>query len=573
MPPQGSPFELDLLIRLLDNAFDQLISGTGNKDTARRSNFLSKAVAAFVLVQEAGATPEAAAAASIDGGNDHGIDSVFVAADGTLWLLQSKFIASGVGEPDLGDVSKFKDGVVDLLAAQYARFNNALNARRPEIEAALSDENRRVKVILAHTGGAISEDRRNIFSDLEHTYNATEPGLLRCHAYGLSTLHGLQLETQAAEPIDAEVELADFGHVNNPYRGFYGRMSAKSLAKMKQHYGDRIVEKNIRRFKGSTVVNEGMLNTLGEEANHFFYFNNGVTFLCSTIQQLPPISQTREHGKFRVRGISIINGAQTVGTIAEREPNYYEEHSAEVLATFISLDQAPVDFGARVTQYRNRQNAVDLEDFTSLDEQQEQWRQTLEAAGTTYLFKHGDDDPPLSDTVFSVREAAPALACCETANHWPAYIVAAKKNRKRLFKRPELAAAGSPLDAAYNRLFTDALTARELWRVVQISRLVQKTVADRAKGEVAVDAEILRQGKWLILHVLLIITQLRWGDDLSLTEDERNRISVAIDAIANELINAVKANTWNKQSRAIFENQADVQTVKNSMMATLTQAL
>lgn len=573
MPPQGLPLELGLLIGLLDNTFEPLIICTGNNEEARRSNFLSKAVAAFILVQEAGAEPEDAVAASIDGGNDHGIDSIFVAPDGTLWLVQSKYISSGIGQPDLGEVSKFKDGVVDLLAGQYDRFNDALNARRGEIDAALADEHRKVKVVLAHTGGAIAEDRRNIFSDLEHVYNATDPGFVRCHAYGLSTLHGFQLESQAADPIDAEVELADFGHVNNPYRGFYGRMAAKRLAEMEQEHGDRIVEKNIRRFKGSTAVNEGMLNTLGDEAEHFFYFNNGVTFLCSSIQQLPPISPNRDRGRFRVRGISIINGAQTVGTIAEKETAYFEEHPAEVLATFISLDHAPVDFGSRVTQYRNRQNAVDLEDFAALDERQEQWRQTLEMAGFCYLYKHGEDDPPLSDTVFSVREAAPALACCETANNWPAYIVAAKKDQKRLFKQHELAATGSPLDDAYVRLFTDALTARELWRVVQTSRIVQKTITDRARGEPADTAEILRQGKWLTLHVLLLKTQLRWGADLSLTEDERNRISVAIDTIANELINAVKANAWSKQPRAIFENQSDVQTVKNLMMAALTQPL
>ena len=109
--------------------------------------------------------------------------------------------------------------------------------------------------------------------------------------------------------------------------------------------------------------------------------------------------------------------------------------------------------------------------------------------------------------------------------------------------------------------------------MVQTSRVVQKTITDRAKGEAAEDAEILRQGKWLVLHVLLLKTQLRWGADLSLTDDERSRLSVAIDAIANELINSVKANSWNKQTRAIFENQADVQTVKNSMMAALTQPL
>ncbi len=572
--PQGEvPLELNLLIDLLDSTFDQLISGTGNNEAAKRSNFLSKAVAAFVLQQQAGCTPEDAVAASIDGGSDHGIDSVHVATDGTLWLVQSKYIASGFGQPDLGDVSKFKDGVIDLLAGKYDRFNEVLNVQRSSVEACLADEHRKVRVVLAHTGGAIAEDRKNIYSDLEHAYNSTEPDFVRCHAYGLSSLHEFHLDSQAAQSIETEVELADFGYVGSPYRGFYGRMTAKSLAEMERQYGDRIVEKNIRRFKGSTAVNEGMLATLGDEAEHFFYFNNGVTFLCSDINQLPPRPQTREHGRFRVRGVSIINGAQTVGSIGEKGAAYFDQHPAEVLATFISLDQAPVDFGARVTQYRNSQNAVDLEDFSALDERQEQWRQTLEKAGVTYIYKQGEDDPPFSDSVFSVREAAPALACCQTISDWPAYVVDAKKDRKRLFKRAPLAAGNSSPADTYSQLFTDALTARELWRVVQISRQVQQTVTNRARGEVAEDAEILRQGKWLILHVLLIKTRLNRGQDLWLNDNEKHRLSVAIDVIANELSNVVKTSTWGKQPRAIFENQTDVQTVKNSMMAALTQSL
>ncbi len=573
MPPEGPPLELSLLIDTLNKEFGALITGKGHNEQARNNNFLSKAVAAFVLVHEAGATPEDAVAASVDGGDDHGIDSVFAGIDGTLWLIQSKYISSGVGQPDLGDVSKFKDGVEDLLGGKYERFNNALNEKRIQIASALADENRRIKVVLAHTGGAISEDRRNIFSDMEHNYNATEPDLLRCHAYGLSTLHSLQLDAQADQAIDAVVELSDFGHIAEPYRGFYGRMTARSLAELDQQYGDRIVEKNIRRFKGSTAVNDGMLKTLEQESRHFFYFNNGVTFLCNSIQQLPPMPPNRDHGKFRVRGISIINGAQTVGTIAEKGADYYAGHPAEVLATFISLEQAPVDFASRVTQNRNRQNAVNLDDFAALDERQEQWRQTLKMAEVTYLYKQGEDDPPISDTVFSVREAAPALACCQTAGDWHAYVVAAKKDQKRLFKRHELATTQTPLDDAYSHLFRDSLTARELWRVVQVSRIVQRTIADRARGESVEDAEILRQGKWLVLHVLMLKTQLRWGAELTLTEDEIQRISVALDVIANALIGTVKANTWGKQPRAIFENQSDVQTVKNSMMAALTQSL
>ena len=99
------PLELDALCQRLDVLFAGHIVGTGADPDSRRSNFLSKAVAAFVLHKAAGASVEEAVAASIDGGQDHGIDSVFVAADRTLWLIQSKYIAIGTGEPNLGDVA------------------------------------------------------------------------------------------------------------------------------------------------------------------------------------------------------------------------------------------------------------------------------------------------------------------------------------------------------------------------------------------------------------------------------------------------------------------------------------
>ena len=68
------PLELDLLCQKLDTDYAALNTGTGTSPESRRSNFLSKAIAAFVLHEAAGASLEESVAASIDGGLDHGID-------------------------------------------------------------------------------------------------------------------------------------------------------------------------------------------------------------------------------------------------------------------------------------------------------------------------------------------------------------------------------------------------------------------------------------------------------------------------------------------------------------------
>ncbi|MGA4034949.1 hypothetical protein ACI2UR_25945 [Ralstonia nicotianae] len=252
------PLELELLCRKLDDCYSHLIVGTGADENAKRSNFLSKAVAAFVLHEEAGASLEDAVAASIDGGNDHGIDSVFIAANHTIWLVQSKYIESGRGEPILGDVSKFRDGVVDLLHGKLDRFNNALQNRQADLTNALNDEFCKIEVVLAHTGGAISDDRRHIFGDIERAFNGTNPGFVRCRSFGLITLHDLHLNGVSAEPIEADIELRDFGYADAPYRAFYGRMNAKRLVELWRDNREQLVDRNIRRFKGATTVNAGL---------------------------------------------------------------------------------------------------------------------------------------------------------------------------------------------------------------------------------------------------------------------------------------------------------------------------
>jgi len=577
---QPRPLELDLLCRKLDNDFSAFIIGRGSDAEARRSNFYSKAIAAFLLCEEAGATPDQAVAASIDGGFDHGIDSVFIAADETLWLVQSKYKEAGTGEPDLGDVAKFRDGVIDLLMGKWERFNTALQQRTIALKNALNSGACRVRVVLVYTGTAISDDRRDIFGDLERAFNATNHGFLSCSAYGLSTLHDLHLDGLAAPRIDADIELFDYGHTRAPYRAFYGRIAAKRLAELWLTYNDHLVERNIRRFKGSTTVNEGLSETIQQEAKHFFYFNNGVTFLCDTIRQSHPLDPHRQHGHFHIEGLSIINGAQTVGAIAREPIAHYDAHPVEVMATFVCLENAPVDFGNQVTRYRNRQNAVDLEDFAALDERQVSWKQTLEIAGIEYQIKRGDDDAPTSETCFSIQEAACILACTLTTRDWQEFVVAAKTDKKKLFGREGFVAPTDPLCDAYKRIFPDSLTARQIWRAVQIGRIVKAKILDRASAEAdpmniplgtLPAKEILKHGWWLMLHVLLIRLHLQNAQSLTLTQDELDRLSIALDQMAQCLVDVVQAIQWNKQARSVFENRTDCITVKARLMAALAQ--
>ncbi|MDF5926640.1 AIPR family protein [Pseudomonas aeruginosa] len=117
----------------------------------------------------------------------------------------------------------------------------------------------------------------------------------------------------------------------------------------------------------------------------FFYLNNGVTAVCDLIE---PKANKNGIKKFKVRGLSIINGAQTVASAAE----FMAQHpgcnidDAKVMLTLI---KAPADgpFGKRVTKARNHQNPVQTANFASLDENQERLRQEIGHLGFDYQYR------------------------------------------------------------------------------------------------------------------------------------------------------------------------------------------
>lgn len=199
-------------------------------------------------------------------------------------------------------------------------------------------------------------------------------------------------------------------------------------------------------------------------------------------------------------------------------------------------------------------------------------------AGVTYLIKQGYDDSPDSDTCFNIRELVPLLACTVTSSDWQEYVIAAKSDKTRLFQQVALTSHRKKMKDAYQKLFSDSRTATEIWRIVQLGRIIKQIVKDRASGE-SIDhsvnlqaKDILNQGIWLIIHIVFLRTKLQNGNKLFITEDEKQRLSSEIDTISHKLVNVIQSEQWEKTAQAIFENQTDCNTIKNRLMAALASA-
>ena len=113
----------------------------------------------------------------------------------------------------------------------------------------------------------------------------------------------------------------------------------KDLIALHEKYEDALFAENIRNPLGSkTDVNDAIRTTLADDPEHFFYMNNGVTILAANIA--PKKAANDGEQTLDLRGLSVINGAQTIATAAAfkaAQPDA-DISKAKVTITLIAAD-------------------------------------------------------------------------------------------------------------------------------------------------------------------------------------------------------------------------------------------
>lgn len=451
---------------------------------------LSRAFSAFVLHKLLDITPQAAAASVVDDFNDKGIDAIhYDATTETLYLLQTKLKESEQFKQE--DALPFCEGIRLLLKQDFAAFNANVQARKADIESAL-DSCSHIKLVVPFTGDGISKTASDALQALLDDEDLDEERLVKqVEYYAASEITRDLLAEQAYAQVHADIALQKHEKVEHPRSTYYGVARLGDLVALHQTHGKALYERNIRYFLGSSKsdVNKAIKTTLHEAPGDFFYLNNGVTAVCDLIE---PKATKNGAKKFKVRGLSIINGAQTVASAAEfvRQHPGKNIDDAKVMLTLI---KAPADgpFGKRVTKARNHQNPVQTANFASLDENQERLRQEIAHLGFEYHYR--PEALATGPTAITLDEALRALA---SQQHDPRYAVWLKSEPARL---------ANPDSTEYQALFANTLTGAALVNAVLCHRAIRALVVDYELRAPARSQErlIYRHGVHVITAVMM----------------------------------------------------------------------
>jgi hypothetical protein len=434
----------------------------------------------------------AAALTVTDGTGDNGIDSVYYdPAEKNCFFVQSKWIGNGNGSVEVGDVHKFIQGVRDLLDARFSLFNKKMGTHQDKVFAALSDASARFTIVLAYTGEQqlSPEARRPLDELLEEMNSPTEVMTLR--VLNQAALHSIVASGATADAVNLEIMLHDWGMVHKPYLSYYGQVSVSDIASWGS-FGVQLTSKNLRQFRGSTEVNDAIAKTLASNPENFWYFNNGITVLCESLGKKPLGGNHNETGTFECKGASVVNGAQTVGSIVEvSKGSAGISQDARVLVRLVSLENCPEGFAEDITRAANTQNRIEKRDFAALDPNQKRLRTELYLENQKeYAYQTGEQ-PPKGDSGCTLDEAAVALACKVPD---VSLAVQAKREVGMLYE--------DITKSPYTTIFNKGTNGKALWQAVMVLRSVEAELKKEQQEREGKEQLITIHGNRFVLHLV-----------------------------------------------------------------------
>lgn len=401
-----------------------------------------------------------------EGGNDFGVDAIHIGdlVDGefTVTLFQAKY-----NHENLEGVKGFpQSGVEKAIQALQAlfnpyailRLNPKLLARVEEVRSLILDGNiPRVRFLLCNNGAIWKHPEAQSlieaagFGDkvtFEHVNHDTLVKIL-----------------QSTTPVKDVLQFTGKAIVEdlNYSRVVVGKVAVAELARLMDTHGDRLLERNIRRYLGlqGNRVNQGIQQTLTQEdeRTNFYFYNNGVTFICTRFDYnaLQP-----DNHKIRVEGLQIINGGQTSKTIqttlaALAKELEFSRAGLENAFVLVRLYQVPPDSGSfvqTITYATNSQNPVDLKDLRSNDPLQRSLETSMKHLGYDYRRQR-------SDAIMTPKDITVGTAAEAVLSVWRGKPQQAKFRTSEHFGK------------LYNEIFTSDLNAAQVVIAVLLFRIAE----------------------------------------------------------------------------------------------------
>lgn len=368
-----------------------------------------------------------AASALTDTNNDKSCDLLWVdTSTGRAVIAQGYYSSTSRTAAPSDKAARLHQAVGWILGRKDEGIPPQLRSAAEELWAALDDsEIRTIEIWYCHN----CPESKNVRGEITSTVN-TAKALLTQHwpnsevdvsgrEIGARSLQELfestQLDITVQDSIFVDIP-GSFDEHGDDWDALVTTLSAGDLRDIYGRFGNNLFSLNVRdylgRFKSDKNINHNMHKSVVEEPGRFFAYNNGLTILTTGWD----VSTRKVRGSYRleIKGIAVVNGAQTTGVIGNLgDAEASSIGAARVLTRFVKSSNR--DVLERIVQFNNSQNQIEPSDFRSNDAVQERLRKefkTIPDADYRGGRRGGSSDVIVRPTnLISTKTAAQALAC------------------------------------------------------------------------------------------------------------------------------------------------------------------
>ena len=360
----------------------QLVDEIGNDNA-----YLVIAIALFL---EESDINELAAAGLTEGGNDKKIDFIYHDLDARrLVFAQGYMSTKNADSAPANKASDLNTACAWLLAGDTSLVPKKLRETIQSSRQALAQgEIDFIDLLYVHNLPESVNVSRELQTAEEYLRSNTdrERVLVKSHEFGRSRIqHLLAAQDSHIEVLDRIPFPAKLGIIEkgDTWTAAVTTISGTWVHELYAKYGDKLYSANYRGFlgvDGRRRVNSGIKESVERTPIDFWAFNNGITILTLQLDQ-------SKKNSVDLSGISVINGAQTTGSIGSIDASKAKLSDVKVLCRVIECsDQATID---KIVRFNNTQNVITTWDQFSNDQEQKRIGDEFSALGFNYSRKRG----------------------------------------------------------------------------------------------------------------------------------------------------------------------------------------
>lgn len=391
--------------------------------------------------------------------NDKKLDFIFLdSEDRRLVFAQGYYSEKNGGSAPANKASDLNTAAAWLISGDLDKVPEALadtiRSCRSSLEAGEVDS---IELLYVHN---LSESK-NVREELETARSHLEKGLGKaeiqiatkeigieeCERLFVAKESGILVKDEILIPSDIKFEES-----GKTWKAAIVSLPASWLYDQFQKFGQPLFSANYRGFLGVSKrrkINAAIKQTAEGTPDDFWVYNNGITLLTLDYEG-------KKDKTTKITGCSVINGAQTTGSLSQIDPKKHDLSKVKVLARLVACKDS--ETVRNIVRYNNTQNEITTWDQYSNTETQKRLADEFSALGHFYSLKRGFGQ---SITGLGIEVVAQPLLAFLGA------IDDANRGKNTVFERK----------TAYNRAF-DGVSARHILFVFSLAQAIDKIRVD-----------------------------------------------------------------------------------------------